>query len=243
MKKILVSLLILGLIAPAMAMEQARLETLNQALEATLNAKPDSIKAVVPEQLYEASFGGQIFYITGDGGYLINGDLFDLRTRVNLTERSRGKGRLAVLADVSQQEMITYRAKGEEKHAITIFTDIDCGYCQRLHRGMDEMNELGITVRYMAFPRSAPGTESFNKSVSVWCAKDRNKAMTDAKLNNRVTSDNCDTNPVGRHQQIGQQIGVTGTPSIVLQDGTLIPGFMPPPQLLEALDEAAKAAR
>ena len=237
MKKLIVAVCMLGLAGMSWAGEQARIDRLNQVMEQTLGAKPDSIRPVIADTLYEARFEGEIFYLTATGSHLINGEVFDLATRVNLTERSRGEARIGMLSQLNPREMITYPAKGKEKHVINVFTDIDCGYCRRLHREMAQYNDLGITVRYLAFPRSPAGSESFNRSVSVWCARDRNKAMDDAKLNQRVSGSPCENAPVGKQQQLGQQMGVTGTPAILLSNGVLIPGYMPAARLLEAIEE------
>ena len=236
-KQGLMALLLLSVAGVGVASEAERIKHLEEVLQNAVNVRPDTIRAVVPERIYEASVDGQVFYITAEGDYLFSGELYDLQARVNLTERSRNQQRLSQLQQLPESELITYRAKGDEKHVITIFTDIDCGYCRRLHRGMDEMNELGITVHYLAFPRSPVGTASFNKSVSVWCADDPAQAMTDAKLNNRVVDANCASAPVAKHQQLGRQLGVTGTPAILLENGTLIPGYLPPGRLLEAIKE------
>lgn len=242
MKKILIAVLLTGLSFSVVASEKANVERLSKVLESSLDAKPDNVRPSAVKGIYEAHFGGQMFYITANGEHLFTGELFELKTRSNLTERSRSQGRIQFIEQLAESEMIQYKANGKEKHVITVFTDIDCGYCRRMHRGMKEMNDLGITVRYMAFPRSAVGSSSYNKSVSVWCAKDQRQAMDNAKLNERIDSKACDDNPVAKHMSLGQQLGVTGTPSILLADGSLIPGYMPPEKLLETLEQN-KAAR
>lgn len=231
------SLLLLALTLPAMLLAQPSAEQIEKTMSQVFEAKPDFIGASPVAGLYEVRIAGQIFYVTADGSHLLNGELFSIKDRINLTERSRGESRLDAINGLNQNEMIQYPAKGEEKHVITVFTDIDCGYCRRMHRGMKEMNELGITVRYMAFARSAPGSASYNKLVGVWCSKDRNDAMDKAKLQGEVSNPLCENNPVAKHMEIGQGLGVRGTPAILLQNGVLLPGYLPPQQLLEELNK------
>ncbi len=236
MKPMIRSLLFTLFALPTLALAEIP-AGLESRLAELFNTQPDSITPMPLEGIYEVSLAGQILYITGDAEYLFDGEMYSLVDRVNLTEQSRNQARMGFIDELAADELISYPANGQEKHVITVFTDIDCGYCRRLHRGMEEMNDLGITVRYMAFPRSPAGSASFNKSVSVWCADDREAAMTAAKIDNRVSPKSCDNDPVGKHQQIGQQIGVRGTPAILLSNGTLIPGYMEPNKLLEAIEE------
>lgn len=130
--------------------------------------------------------------------------------------------------------MIIFPAKNA-KHTITIFTDIDCGYCRKLHSEVSRYTDAGITVRYLFFPRSGPNTESYFKAVSVWCADDRNQALTDAKLNNKVINKTCE-NPIDKHMQLAQAFGVNGTPAIIADDGTMVPGFVPAKELVKHLN-------
>lgn len=213
---------------------------LTEQLEKAFGGKPDQISESPVEGILEVTYGAQIFYVSKDGRYLINGEMFELATRTNLTQERLSNVRLNIMAKVDESDMIIYKAKGEEKHVITVFTDIDCGYCRKLHKGMDEMNELGITVRYLAFPRAGVNSPSYNKAVSVWCAEDRNKAMDDAKNLNKVSNKSCKEAPVKDHYALGQAVGVTGTPAIILSDGTLQPGYLPPKRLVQALEQNSK---
>jgi thiol:disulfide interchange protein DsbC len=122
------------------------------------------------------------------------------------------------------------------KHTITVFTDIDCTYCRRLHNEVKQLNDLGVKVRYMAFPRAGAGSEPFSKAVSVWCAEDRQQAITDAKAGQPVPTKNC-ANPVQAQYEVGQTIGVRGTPAIILENGRMLPGYVPAPELVQQLDE------
>jgi thiol:disulfide interchange protein DsbC len=237
MKIILRSFLLLALGLPALLLAQPSLEQVEKTMIQVFETKPDFIGVSPVAGLYEVRIAGQIFYVTADGSHLLNGELFSIKERINLTERSRGESRLDFIKSLDEKELIQYPARGEEKHVITVFTDIDCGYCRRMHRGMKEMNELGITVRYMAFARSAVGSASYNKLVGVWCSKDRNTAMDKAKLQGELSEQLCENNPVAKHMEIGQALGVRGTPALLLQNGVLLPGYLPPQQLLEELDK------
>lgn len=159
--------------------------------------------------------------------------MVDLVSRENMTDSALKTARQSEMAKIDEKKMIVFPAKNE-KHVITIFSDIDCGYCRKLHAEINDYTDAGMTVRYMFFPRSGPNTKSYHKAVSVWCAKDRNKALTDAKLNNKVVDKTCE-NPVDEHMRIAQVFGVTGTPAIIADDGTMVPGFVPANDLIQHL--------
>ncbi len=238
MKKLFVAALCL-IALPAIAADSKAVQQLKSDLVKVFGGQPDAVSEAPVNGLYEVTFGPKVFYVSADGRYLLDGELFNLETRTNLTEQKRGSARLKALETIDDSSLIVYKAKGKEKHVITVFTDIDCGYCRKLHGGMAEMNELGITVRYMAYPRAGVDSPSYNKAVSVWCAKDRNKAMDVAKTGTTPEVSSCDS-PVKQHMAMGKMIGVTGTPALVLSNGTLMPGYMPPQQLLIALEKGAK---
>lgn len=218
--------------------EEARMgAALKQRLSDTFGGLPDSANTTPVDGLLEVSYGTNVFYVTKNGDYLINGEMFDLDSRTNLTEKRLSKSRLDVLKDIDESSMIIYKAKGKEKHVITVFTDIDCVYCRKLHSGMKEMNELGITVRYLAYPRAGVNSPSYYKAVSVWCADDRNKAMDEAKNMGKVAQKRCEDSPVRKQMEAGTQLGVSGTPAIVFSDGHLMPGYAPPQKLAAILDK------
>jgi thiol:disulfide interchange protein DsbC len=185
--------------------------------------------------LYEAVVNGEIVYFSKDGLYLFQGDVISLASRQNITENKRVDMKKALLAALNEDDMIVFEPKHTE-HTLTVFTDIDCGYCRKLHQQMSEYNDLGIKIRYMAFPRSGPDSDSFDKAVNVWCAKDRQQAMTDSKLGTNLASKTCD-NPVAAHFEAGRRLGVTGTPALFLESGQMLPGYIPPKRLKQMLDE------
>ena len=188
--------------------------------------------------LYEVALGASVSYVTSDGRFLIRGDIYDSATEENLTEARRTSVRVRAVDNVGENSMIVFSPEPQKvKHTITVFTDIDCGYCRKLHRQIDAYNEHGIKVRYMFFPRSGPDTLSWYKAEHVWCADDRNSALTRAKAGDSVQSDGCGTTPVEQHYRLGQAFGISGTPAIVVDTGELIGGYVEPDELSKYLDE------
>jgi thiol:disulfide interchange protein DsbC len=203
----------------------------------TLNPQAviDSLKPAPVKGWMEASVGGQVLYFTDDGKFLMQGALVEAATRRNLTEESQAAVRLVELNGIPKNEMIVFPAKGPTKHVVKVFTDIDCGYCRKLHQEMAQYNQLGIEVQYLWFPRAGVPSESSRKAIAVYCAKDQRKAMTDAKNNTDPGNATC-KNPIEKDYALGQRIGVNGTPAIFTNDGTLMPGYMPAQQLIAELD-------
>ncbi|MFQ5643370.1 MAG: DsbC family protein [Thiogranum sp.] len=200
------------------------------------NIKPDIIEPAPIAGVYEVVVGTRVFYMSADGRYMLQGELIDVRKRVSLTQPRRTAATKALLDSVSEDDMIIFRP-GKVKHVVTVFTDIDCGYCRKLHGEMDNYLAEGIEVRYMMFPRAGVGSESYRKAVAVWCADDRNAAMTDAKQGRKLDMKTCD-NPIDRHMQLVRQLGARGTPFIVLEDGSTQPGYVPAKRLAGLLDQA-----
>lgn len=188
----------------------------------------------------EVVVNGQVVYVTEDGRYMLQGDIVDLQARQSLTERRRDGLRVDVLAKVDKKDMLIYPAKGETKHVLTVVTDIDCPYCRRFHQHMDEINALGIEVRYLLMPRAGVGSPSYVKAINVWCADDPHAAMTAAKQGKPVEDRKCD-HPVDRHMQLAEQMGINATPTSVTKKGSIIAGYVPPKELLQRL-EAMKAS-
>jgi thiol:disulfide interchange protein DsbC len=189
------------------------------------------------EGLYQVSAGSNIAYVTADGRFLIQGELYDLESRENMTEATRATARIELLGTVDPGEMIVFSPEGETKHTVTIFTDIDCGYCRQFHSDIEQVNALGIEVHYLFYPRTGPDTESWAKAEKVWCAKDRNSALTRAKAGGAVPDAECATTPVAAHFELGQQVGVRGTPSMYAANGELLGGYLPPETLFETLED------
>ena len=192
------------------------------------------ISAVEPTPvpgLYAVLAGPQLVYMSKDGRYMLQGTLIDVEQRKDLSEPRLAKARLDTLNGISEDQMVIF-GPDKPEHTVTVFTDIDCGYCRKLHSEIDQYNKLGIRVRYLFFPRAGLGSESYNKAVSVWCSADRKKALTEAKLGKVPEAKTCD-NPVEKQMLLGEMLGVRGTPAIVTENGSLLPGYLPP-QALQA---------
>jgi thiol:disulfide interchange protein DsbC len=188
--------------------------------------------------IYQVSIGSNVAYVTSDGRYIIRGDIYDAKTSSNLTEETRAKARVAMLKSVGPDSMLVFKpASGKVKHTVTIFTDVDCGYCRQFHREIDKVTALGIEVHYLFYPRTGPNTESWAKAEAVWCAPDRNAALTRAKLGGEVPTAKCGKTPVEATYALGQRIGVRGTPAIFSETGELVGGYLPPNTLAKVLDD------
>ena len=193
----------------------------------------ESIKAAEIKGLYEVVAGGNIFYASEDGRYLLQGQLYDAVEKKNITEDKLANVRKTALEKVGEKNMIVFKPK-TSKHMVSIFTDIDCGYCRKLHSEIDQYLAQGITVRYLFFPRAGKGSDSYKKAVSVWCAADQQKALTTAKKGESLEAKTCD-NPIDEHMQLGEAFGMSGTPMIVTEKGNVLPGYVPAAQLAKVL--------
>jgi thiol:disulfide interchange protein DsbC len=185
--------------------------------------------------LLEIMVGADVYYVTDDGRYFIQGEVMDMTTRTNVTDVARNSARVVFLEDFDRASTVEFAADNEE-YRVLVFTDIDCGYCRKLHREMAAYNERGITIEYAFFPRSGPNTESWSKAERVWCADSRQEAMTKAKMNEPFESSDCGETPVAEHYSLVNKLGLRGTPSIFTTGGTLQMGYLTPDQLLDVLE-------
>ena len=202
-------------------------------LQASLGMQVSSIGDAPVSGLLQVMTEKGLFYTSKDGKYLLQARIYNIEDGMrNVTEEALGSERLGGLKEF-KDAFIEYKAD-KEKYVVNIFTDITCGYCRKLHNEMDQYNELGITVRYLAFPRGGINSSSFTDMVSVWCAEDKQEAMNNAKAGGTVANNNCETK-VAEQYAFGQRIGVNGTPNIIMPNGSVIPGYQPPKQLEEAL--------
>ena len=193
--------------------------------------------------MYEIVLDSDVVYVSRDGSYLIQGDVFDLQERRNLTEGRRAQARADILASVDPESLIVFGPDSENvRHTVTVFTDIDCGFCRQLHREMDQINALCVEVRYLSYPRTGPDTESWFKADKVWCAGDRQTAFTDAILEDMLPELSCDATPVASHFQLGRQVSVLGTPTILTSDGVQLGGYLAPDELITKLEALAEAS-
>ena len=197
----------------------------------------DQISAAPIAGFQEVIVGGQALYVSDDGKYLIDGALYDIATKTNLAEASMARLRSRLLETIPVSDRIVF-APPNPKYTVTVFTDVECGYCRKLHSQIADYNRQGIAVQYVAYPRMGLGSEDFRKMVAVWCAADPKKALTDAKNDRPVPYRNC-KNPVTMEYNLGQRVGLTGTPMILASDGTQLGGYIPPEQLRAELDRMA----
>ncbi len=197
---------------------------------------------ISPEEIFESQIpgwytirkGAIVAYISADGRYLLQGDMIDLESNANLTEESRNDARVKMMSDVPNEQLIVFTPEKVEA-TVSIFTDIDCTFCRRLHSQLDEYMAEGIEIRYFLYPRNGPTSPSWAKAENVWCADDRNEALTLAKLDEDYPTRTCDASVVSSHYLIGQDVGLRGTPAIILHDGSLFSGYLPPDQLKQAI--------
>ena len=200
--------------------------TLPELSEATI--RPAQIPG-----LYEIHLDTKIFYTTKDAKYLLTGDLVDLGTRTNLTEIRRAAIRTRLIDKIGEDNMIVI-GPDKPKRTLTVFTDVDCPYCARFHNDVPVLNKYGVKVRYLFYPRAGLKSESYRRSVAVWCADDRIKAIGIAKSGGRLDMKTC-PNPVKRDYQLGERLDINGTPTIVFDNGKILPGYVPARQLLGML--------
>ncbi|TLU66873.1 bifunctional protein-disulfide isomerase/oxidoreductase DsbC [Thalassotalea litorea] len=225
--------LMLTTTASAQDLSVEQIKTIKSQLT-KLGLNADTVTASPMDGLVEVFTDQGLFYTSIDGSYLIQGKVYDISGSQisSLTEETLAKVRVDGM-DEFEQSMIVFPAK-KEQYQVTVFTDLTCGYCRKLHQQIDEFNDLGITVRYLAFPRGGIGSQSYEDIRSVWCSNDQQKAMTDAKGGAQVQQKIC-AQPVAEQYEFGRKIGVNGTPAIMLEDGNMLPGYKTPQQLQQIL--------
>jgi len=186
-------------------------------------ARPEELRATAVPGVYELTRGADIIYVTADGKYAFTGDLVELRTKA--------------LDAFPEGEMLVFGPK-DPKYTVTVFTDVDCPYCRKLHSQIGLYNGLGIRVRYLLYPRTGPNTVSWLKAEQVWCSPDRNAALTRAKLGEELKTKACANNPVAHSYALGQEFALEGTPAIIMPNGEMLPGYVPPDVLAQHLKDA-----
>lgn len=180
---------------------------------------------------------GEVLFVSDDGQYIISGKVYQVgqgNRLVDLTEQRMSSMRLEAISQVNESDLVIFPAKGETKARVNVFTDIDCPYCKKLHEEVDALNEAGVEVAYLAFPRSGAGGGTAARMDAIWCANDRLAAMETALEGDRVNSENC-VSPVLDQLALGQSLGVNGTPAMILEDGSLLPGYMPADRIISIL--------
>ena len=198
----------------------------------------EGLRAAPLVGLWEFSIGLDVFYASTDARYIVRGDVIDLVGDRNLSEQRRAELRRGQLGKAPEGDMIIY-APPRPTYTVTVFTDIDCGYCRKLHAQIGEYLARGIRVRYLPYPRAGLGSESWQKIQDVWCAKDRNSALTKAKRGEPVARVACDGAAVARGIQLGELFKLDGTPMIISDDGFEIGGYLSPDEMKQRLDALA----
>ena len=238
MKNTAVITALLGVIAGILLAPLVLADSHDDAKATILKKFPELINADVTESpiegLYEVRLGAQVTYVSADARYLIEGQIINVNTGQNLTEARRMEVRAEAVDQLGDSSMIVF-GPSSAKHTVTVFTDIDCGYCRKLHREINDYNDEDIRVRYLFFPRSGPNTESWNKADRVWCSVDRNAALTAAKAGKPLSAEDCGATPVAQHYELGRKFGIRGTPAIVLESGEIVPGYVPASELAAQL--------
>ena len=202
-------------------------------------ADPSDVAVSPIPGLYEVTMGGLIAYVSADGKYLLSGNVYDLDSQVNLTASRRNAARAKALAAVSESSMIVF-GPPNAKMTVTVFTDIDCGFCRKFHSQIAEINKAGVRVRYLFFPRTGPDTESWAKAEQVWCATDRRDALSRAKKGEAIKAKSCGDAAIKTQYELGSDLGVEGTPAIFTQNGDYIGGYLTPAELVQAIQDSAK---
>lgn len=186
------------------------------------------------EGAYQVDLGSQVIFVRQSGDHLLIGDVFNTQRKASLSKEIKNAKVKVILNEMQEASMIVFEPK-QTKRTITVYTDVDCPYCRKLHEEVPALVKNGVKVRYLWYPRSGIGSPSYDKAVSIWCADNQTAAMDDAKLNNKISPLKCDPNPVAAHYASGRKVGVNGTPAIVLEDGSIIAGYMPAKNLLANL--------
>ena len=241
-RALIVTVFFMGIALRSSAVDLTELDGVRKRVDALLpelrsGLEIERIKETPVPGLYEVLLSGnRTLYISADGNYFLVGDMYEVSSEgiVNLPELARQEKRKELMAKVDATSMISFKPASGLLATVSVFTDVDCTYCRKLHREMREYHKKGIEVRYLAYPRAGIGSESYKKTVSAWCSSDPQRAITTLKRGDNIPSRTC-PNPVAAQYELGDRVGVTGTPSIVLSDGRMLPGYLSAEKLAEEL--------
>jgi len=246
MKQLIRPVLFLGLsslftagLAQAADPVDPKLEQVRSSLAVFLpNLQIDHIAPSAIPGLYEVTFDSRLMYVSENGRFILQGSIFDLEAQRDLTKPRLGEIRAQAMEALGEDNMLIYEP-AEARYQITVFTDIDCPYCRKMHNEMAGYLERGIRFRYLFYPRAGKDSPSYNKAVSVWCADDRRAALDRIKGGAKLPERSCD-NPVDKHMTLADKMPIRGTPAIVLNSGEVLPGYLPPERLLQVLQDREK---
>ncbi|GAB0153147.1 DsbC family protein [Marinobacterium sp. BA1] len=237
----LTSALMLVLTGSVWAADEAAEKIRQQLNSVDSRLKVQSVEPAPMAGLYEVVLSsGETLYADSEGTHLLAGQLYRVDTEqglVNLTEQKRNEARQLAMQGVEEADMVVYRPTGEIKATVNVFTDVDCPYCRKLHDEVPALNRMGVQVNYLAFPRGGPQSKTFSRMESIWCGneQERRERMDEVKAGDSISQQECD-NPVQAQYELGQKVGVTGTPALVLENGTLLPGYVPAARLQQMLE-------
>ena len=229
---------LLALAGAAPAVPETAKPDVRAEIAKRLDIRVEDVRPSPIAGLFEVTSGAEVGYVSVDGRFYVDGDVFDMSSKHNLTEDKRKQGRLALLASVKDEDAIVFAPKGPAQHTVTVFTDVDCVHCRRMHSEIAELNRLGIRVRYLMYPRGGPGTESWSKAEAVWCSANRKDALTRAKKGEALPPGKCAT-PVAAQYALGRQLGISGTPGIFTDNGEFLAGYATAAYLAQYLSEPA----
>jgi thiol:disulfide interchange protein DsbC len=242
LKSALMALLII-IVAPigiaGEPLDKAQLDKLRAALEVPgVGLKVVSAQTSEIPGLYEVQFtNGPLIYSTPQGDFFVVGDLYSVTPQgyVNLAEKRRDGERVAKMAKVNRDDMIIFSPEGETRAYINVFFDTTCHYCQKLHAEVPQLNKNGVEVRYLAFPRAGLGSDTFKQLASAWCSDNPREAFTKLSSKQTIPENVCKDNPIAAQYQLGQELGVQGTPAMITQTGQMIPGYQAADELMATL--------
>ena len=234
--KVLLALMVSSFVLPAAAKDINLENAKKNILKLYKNINPDNISPSPIPGLYQVAIPPRFFYISMDVRYVVNGNLIETASGKNISQSLRDQSVAAAIGSLDEDTMIIFGDK-KLKHTVTVFTDVDCGYCRKLHNEIGKYNKLGIRVRYLAFPRAGIDSASYKKIEAVWCSEDKKKAMTKAKNGQSVISKPCNS-PIKQHLSLVYLLGLNGTPAIVLEDGSIVPGYVPAARLIKMINNA-----
>lgn len=234
-KQVFTGLMLVFFMSPLAAAPKDNIQARLQKVDARIEVV--ALKDAPIKNFYEVELSsGDLLYVSKEGDYILAGNLLAITDDglVDLTEQARSAARTKVIQAVPLEEQVIFLAKGKTKAVVQVFTDSTCPYCSRLHEQVPELNRQGVEVRYLAFPRQGAQGQGYKDLVNVWCADNQQQAMTAAKAGEKLANKQCD-NPIAKQYELGQKLGVQGTPAIFLPDGRIIPGFVPAERLISEL--------
>jgi len=239
--RIQVCCLVIAIVAAGLVKAADSNQNVREVLEKIFPSESvESVKTMPMGNFFEVKLSGEIVYVTKDGRYLFQGELLDLVKKTNLTQTARAQTRKEEFQKLDQNSLISFGRKNiNDTGNIYVYTDIDCGYCRKFHLEVPALNGAGITVHYLAYPRAGLKSDSYYKAVNVWCAANKEKALSKAKAGEKIATRKC-ASPVADHFALGQSMKLAGTPAVYSSDGTYLGAYTPAEQLIATISGLEK---